>query len=552
MLEVLRVQNFAIIDRLDIRFGPGLNVVTGETGAGKSIMIQALTGLTGERLDQNVIRTGAKRAMVEGLFHLSPKELRLIEDIGLESEDPVVVRRVIGAGRAGFINDSPVTVQTLKKFGYRIVELLGQHEHQTLFRPENHLNYLDIFLKLDKKLKGFKDLYHRYLYKRQELKEYVDRMERIKEKKDLITYQLNEIKTADIKSGEEEILVRELELLKTAEKRRCYIDEIIHYFYDGKESAYELLARVDDLLNKLSLVDPEMRHDAQELKEILIQSEELGRKLASYREQIEFDPERIDEIMCRLETIRKIKKKYGGLDAIGDLKERLERELTELENYQFDLETKERELKRLEEEVLSMAQEISSQRVKGGEEIKRRVEGMLRELKMNGSFVIQFDRTELNDKGIDRVEFLITLNPGEEPRPLRKVASGGELSRIILVLKSIIAEKDQIPILIFDEIDTGIGGRVGELVGLKLAKLARHHQVICITHLPQIAKFADHHFLVEKKVRKGKTYTSLSELNRKGRILELARMIGGNRITETAKRKAEEMIEEARWLRSRI
>jgi len=550
MLEELRIRNFAVIENLTVRFGSGLNVITGETGAGKSIMIQALSGLIGERLDPTVIRSGAKQAVVEGVFHLGDEVLRFLTDHGIPAENPIIVRRLIGSGRAGYINDAPVTMRLLKNLGERIVELVGQHEHQSLLRIDNHRNYLDTYLGIEPQRVELARIYRVYLERKRAYEEAVRRGEELKERKELISYQLKELETADIKPGEEEILTRELNLLKSAEKRKAYISEILHYFYEGKDSAYDLLARVSELMEKLSLVDPAMERDAQQLKELLIQAEELGREISSYQERIEYSPERIDEVINRLDQIRRLKKKYGGIEAMEAKRKELKAALEQLENLPFDLEKRRAELDSTHRKLLEYADRLSKIRRQGGEKLAAEIEAMLKGLKMEARFLIRIEETELTPEGKDRVEFYIVSNPGEEPKPLRKVASGGELSRIILVMKSILAASDRIPIVIFDEIDTGIGGRVGEVVGLRLSELARHHQIICITHLPQIAKFADHHFLVEKEKRKGMTYSWLKPLDQEERVVELARMIGGKTLTRAALKKAREMIEEAKCLRS--
>ena len=550
MLEELRVTNFAVIDSLQVRFGKGLNVITGETGAGKSIMIQAISGLIGERLEQSVIRTGKEKATIEGMFHLSTDITTDLNRIGLTVENPIIIRRIIGSGRAGYINDSPVAIQTLRRLGRRIVELLGQHEQQLLFSTDNHRRFLDTFIGLGDQLAKLQTLYDEYVAKRNDYLHYQEEMERLKEQKDLLTYQLEELKRTDIKPGEEEILSRKLDLLKSAEKRKKYITEILQYLYDGKDSAYELLSRISELLSKLAVVDPAVKKDYDDIQEVLIRAEELGRDITNYHENIEFSTEQLDEIAERLDTIRRLKKKYGDLDAIENLKLRLGKDLEGLKDYPFDLEKRKEELDDWESRLNRLALDISKKRKRGARRLENQVIELLKGLKIIGQFSCKFEETPVGPAGIDNIEFFISVNPGETPRPLRKVASGGELSRIALILKSLLADLDQTPILIFDEIDAGIGGRVGELVGLKLAEISRHHQVICITHLPQIAKFADHHFLVDKSVRRGRTYTSLKTLNDDERRLELARMIGGKKVTPVAVEKAQEMIEEARCLRS--
>ncbi len=564
MLKELIIKNYALIDDLGIEYAPGLNILTGETGAGKSIIIGALSALLGERVDYDTIRTGAKNAIIEGAFTVTDKPIKdLCQEAGIELIDGTLIirRKIEKHGKtANYLNDSQVGVAVLKKLGDRLVDIHGQHEHQSLLAVELHLEVLDDFARLAPMRAGLKTLYHRYLEKNQELKNLEEEIQRRKERQDLYQYQVKEIDEANLKPSELEELAQEKSLLETSEKRTRLSQELKELLSEQEGSVLTRLAESERRIEELAKIDSAFKPYLELVKTVSLQADELWRVVVAYQEKIEFSAERLEQINERFYLIDKLKKKYGrDINDVLAYRDKIAEELASIEIDSGRIEEIKKELAEIRTQLAARAVQLSSKRNTAKTVLEKQLEVELNTLGMPkaqffvgmkqmedpaGLYESEGKRFRLNELGIDQIEFLLSANPGEEPKPLRKIASGGELSRIMLALKGVLTEADRIPVMIFDEVDVGIGGRIAEAVGKKLALLARSRQVICITHLPQIAKYATRHYKVEKEVRGGRTYSKITKLDKKERVKELARMLGGERITETTLRHAQELLEE--------
>jgi DNA repair protein RecN (Recombination protein N) len=564
MLKELVIKNYALIDELGIEYEPGLNILTGETGAGKSIIIGALSALLGERVDYDTIRTGAKNAEIEGAFTITTEAVKAVcQEAGIEpADDTLIIRRKLEkrGKTTNYVNDTLVGVSILKKVGDRLVDIHGQHEHQSLLSVDLHREVLDDFAKLRPVRDSLKALYHSYLDQTQVLKNLEEEIRRKKERQDLYQFQLKEIDEANLKSVELDELAGEKALLETAEKRSRLSQELKTLLSDEEGSVLSRLAESERRLEELAKIDPALKTYFELVKTVSLQADELWRALVAYQEKIEFSPERLEQINERLFLIDTLKKKYGRTIAeILALRDKIAEELSSIEIDESRITVIARDLTRLKQSLAEIALNLSSDRSRTKSILEKQVEAELATLGMpkarffvgmkmaedpEGLYESEGKRFRLNELGIDQIEFLFSANPGEEPKPLRKIASGGELSRIMLALKGVLTEADRIPVMVFDEVDVGIGGRIAEAVGKKLAALSTSRQVICITHLPQIAKYASRHFKVEKEVKGGRTYSKISKLDKKERVQELARMLGGEKITDTALRHARELLDE--------
>lgn len=564
MLRELIIKNYALIDELGIEYEPGLNILTGETGAGKSIIIGALSALLGERVDYDTIRTGAKNAIIEGAFTVTQKSFKdLCQEVGIElPAGALIIRRKIEkhGKTANYINDSQVGVATLKKLGDRLVDIHGQHEHQSLLAVDLHLEVLDDFARLGSQRAELKALYHRYLEKNQELENLEEEIQRRKERQDLYQYQVKEIDDANLKPSELEELAQEKSLLETSEKRTRLSQELKELLSEQDGSVLTRLAESERRIEELAKIDTAFKPYLELVKTVSLQADELWRVVIAYQEKIEFSAERLEHINERFYLIDKLKKKYGrDINEVLAYRDTIAEELASIEIDSSRIEAIKKELGELRAHLAARAEQLSSKRNKAKTVLERQLELELNTLGMpTAQFFVAMKLTEdpaglyesegkrfrLTELGIDQIEFLFSANPGEEPKPLRKIASGGELSRIMLALKGVLTEADRVPVMIFDEVDVGIGGRIAEAVGKKLAALARSRQVICITHLPQIAKYATRHYKVAKEVRGGRTFSTITKLDKKERVKELARMLGGERITDTTLRHAQELLDE--------
>jgi DNA repair protein RecN (Recombination protein N) len=562
MLTELRIKNYALIDDLEIEYSNGLNVLTGETGAGKSIVIGALSLLLGERAESDMIRTGTNSCEIEGTFIVKINSIENFKDLPIDETNTIIIHRKIeNNGRSScYINDRSVTINTLKRLGDLLVDLHGQHEHQSLLRIEFHRQILDDFAKFEPKRQELSEIYHNYFAQKAELDSLTEQIQKRKERRTLDEFQYQEISAAQLKVAEVETLLKEKTLLESAEKRFRFSKESCQTLSENEGSLLEQLDMLQKQLNELTGIDDSLTESLKELKTARSVIDELWRNLVKYQDRIEFSPQRLEIINERLFLIEKLKKKYSrNIEELLVYQNDLEKNLSSIEIDESRIAELKKELELKENKIIKQAKELSRGRQQAKKSIESKLVQELCELGMpQARFIVSIEliedetglyeeagkRYQLDENGIDQVEFLFSANPGEEPKPLRKIASGGELSRIMLALKSITASR--IPILVFDEIDLGIGGRVAEAVGKKLVKLSRSSQVICITHLPQIAKYAESHFRVSKSTKAGRTRTSLLPLSESNRIDEIARMLAGTKISKTTISHARELLKEAK------
>jgi len=557
MLQELRIKNFAIIDELDLSFSKGFNIHTGETGAGKSIILNAVQLLLGDRASEELIRSSEEEASVEALFDISEnREVKgRIQErgqrlSGAEQEDSLLVRRVIlrsGRGKA-FINGNLATLGMLSEIGEELLTIYGQHEHQSLQRVDTHIDILDEFGELKGLREAFQNLFQRFTSLSQELERIRGEKERREKERELKAFQSREIEKVGIRIGEEEGLKEEKQVLVHARKLTDFANATEELLYSEEGSAIEKVQSVLHQGKEMAMIDASLSPIFKNLDGALIQLEEVALALRDYSKRIEVNPGRLEEVENRLEEIDRLKRKYGSTEAdILRFKEEADETLKSFTSDEERLSQLEGEIGPLREEMTQRAQKLSRERKRVASELKKSVEKELATLGMKKTtFQVRVDDQALSNKGKDRIEFLISPNIGEEVKPLAKIASGGELSRIMLAMKRILAIIGGRQVLVFDEVDAGIGGAIAEVVGRKLRELSKHHQVICVTHLPQIACFADRHHSVKKGVKSGRTVTVVDPLEKDARVEEIARMLGGVKVTEKTRAHAQEMMENAK------
>ncbi len=564
MLIELHIKNFGILENLYIEFSNGLNILTGETGTGKSILIGAVSLLLGERASTDSIRTGADKSQVEGLFDLtdSPKTNILLEELDLISEDnTLLIKRILnreGKNRC-YVNDQTVTLGTLKIIGDSLVDLHGQHQHQVLLNTDKHIEFLDDYGKLEIDKRIFADTYKNFQLLKREIKNLIKDIEKVKTQKEFYEFQLKEIDTLSPKPDEDEELMQELSILEHYEK----LFNTTHNIY------YELSAKDKDInsqikkmlenLKELENIDERLKIASEYSESALIALEELAHTLRDYSNNIIFNPERAEAVRSRLFALRQLIKKYGGsMDALIEKQKKLRDKLSLLDANDNQIENKQKELEEFRLTLSEQALNLSQKRKIIAKEFSNQLAKELKELGMSsiifdvriehilsnsGEVIINDKFAEVNEQGIDHIEFLISPNPGEELKPLAKIASGGEISRIMLAMKKLLGQVDQVNILIFGEIDTGIGGRIANVVGKKLMEIAKQRQVLCITHLHQIAARGDNHYQVSKFTEDGRTFTRIIKLEGEERIQEIARMLGGETLTGITLQHARELLE---------
>jgi len=567
MLTCLRVRDFAIIDRLELELEPGLNVVTGETGAGKSILVDALQLVLGARGRPEVVRTGAKSAEVEALVDLgdAPEVRVRLEEAGIEPDDEtgeLVVRRAIrDSGRTrAYLNGRLATARQLGELASGMVDISSQHEHHSLVDPGTHLDYLDAFADLGALRAEVAEAHRTLARARRELREPEGR-ERVRgEREDLPRFQIREIDELDPRPGEMDELSAERERLRHAERLARAAGGAEDALSAQDDAVCEVVARIAAEVEDAATVDPQLAPFATQLDEARTQLEDAARELGSYARSVTLDPDRQKEVEERLDILRRLARKHGGsIESILAHREDAAHELEELDRH----EERHRELTGAADRALADARRVSKRlsqaRRKAARKLGTSITKELSSLGMGDARVLvdvahlegrddelDVDGARLTSTGIDRVELLIAPNRGEEPRPLRKIASGGELSRSMLAIKRVLAGLRPSGLYVFDEVDAGVGGAVAEVIGHKLRDVARHHQVLCITHLPQIAVFADAHFRVHKDVRGGRTYSTVHRLDGDERLEEIARMLGGLKVTKKTRDAAAEMLRDAR------
>ncbi len=547
MLKLLVVKNFALLEDLTIDFEDGLTIITGETGAGKSMIVEAIATLCGSRMEDVLIRSNKNFAEVTGIFSAKSAVAERLKKSGIEVDADIIIRRKIERGKrqSAYINDQIVSLNLLKELARETIDLIGQYENQSLFYAKNHLSLLDSYANLDDAKQKYNKNYSEYKQLQSQLENLLETMRQKDEKLDYLKYQIAEIEKANLQQGEEENLVSEKNLLSSSEKRSLLSTEIIKNLYEKDGSVIENLAKVKKLFDELSELDPNLGKNNKELEGLISSVDEIYRELSSYQNRIEFSQERLDYVLDRLETINKMKKKYGKtLQEINGYLTRTKEELMLIETRDEEVKRIKQRITEVKHEVTKQAEELSARRHEASTTLKKRILELLTQLGMKkAEFEIKFTVKDIHEDGKDDVEFFISTNPGEELKPLRKVASGGEISRITLSLKTILSDVDKIPTIIFDEIDTGIGGGIAEAVGALLSKVSKRHQIMCITHLPQISVFADNHILVEKKIKGKETFTKIVKLDEETRKREIARMLGGKEITKKTMEHATEFLE---------
>ena len=543
MLVSLSIRDFAIVDRLELEFRPGFTALTGETGAGKSIIVDALGLTLGARAQTDSIRTGRSETTVEAYFDV-PAGPRL-ERLGIPAEDGIVLRRNLSsAGKSrAYVNDSMVNVQTLLEIGRSLVDIHGQHEHQSLLSAENQRTMLDAYGKLLGERSALEELFHDVQGLRHELTALSADIRDKAQRTDLLTFQLREIETASLKEGELEALAEERAILANLSKLTELTDSAYQLLYRSEGSSSEKLSSAIARLKEVARIDHGVSETLQLLESALPLVDDAAASLRQHKDRYDADPERLERIEERLDLIRRLERKYGeGIEGILKHREKLSGELASLAFSDERIRELEGQLKAKEEMLRERASRLSARRKQVARKIEGSVKAVLGELAMaKGDFVVEIKDAAPSAAGADSVEFLFSANKGEPPKPLSRVASGGELSRIMLALKGTLAEVDSIPVLIFDEVDAGIGGRTAESVGMRLKSLAMRHQVLCITHLPQIAAMADHHVMIEKAERRDGVYVRLKTLSPGEREEEIARMLSG-KVTDISVRHARELL----------
>lgn len=567
MLREVYIENLAIIGRVRLSLDAGLNVLTGETGAGKSMVIDALELALGGRASPDLIRAGEDRLVVEALFQVDaaryPRAAAVLEEMGLTPEELVVSREVQRTGRSLCrINGRPATVAMARAVSRGLVELHGQHEHQVLLDRSSHLDLLDLFGGLGDLRQRVTEAYRRWQRIRKELEELRSSARERARRLDLLEFQIREIDAARLRAGEDDELRRERQVLAAAEKLAGSARQAYELLYGGAEdSVHDRLARAAALLAEAARVDEGLNGLAAQVADLLAAVDEVARELGAYADGLEADPARLAQVEARLAAIDALKRKYADTVAgILAFREEAARERERLAGSEESGRELERELQEVEVSLAALAHELSTRRLAAASQLAERVTGHLRELAMGSArFLVDVQQEEdegglacggrrlaVASHGVDRVEFVFSANPGEPARALERVASGGELSRVMLALKTVLADLDGIPTLVFDEVDAGIGGHVAHVLGAKLARVSQHHQVVVVTHLAPVAAFAARHLVVEKSVRGARTDVDVRSLDaEEERLHELARMLGGAEITREALEHARRLRQEA-------
>jgi DNA repair protein RecN (Recombination protein N) len=563
MLQELSIKNFAIIDDLRIRFSDGLIVLSGETGSGKSIIINAVNLLLGSRASTQLIRTGAGQAELEALFEIVPKSraARRMQQQDFDPAEGLLIRRIISRNdrHRVYINGRLSTMQVLKEMTQNLASISGQHAHQGLLKEDRQLRIIDQFGELLPIRRRVQEYHQQIMPLIEELASLIALKNRQSDHMDLLQFQQKEIQAASITPGEDAKLEQEAQMLKHAETLYECVHDSLEMLYDAPGAVVEKLMAVGKDMDRFASIDVSLKDQADVLKNAAFAIEAVVDDLRSYAQHIQMDEQRLETVQARLDALNKLKRKYGdSLEAVLARGESIQTELQTVENLSEQIAKVEKALSELQEKAGNACEELSARRHTAAEQLCREAEKELASLKMEATtFSVRFDTVAadnqanpylvwqnrlMTESGMDRAAFMIAPNVGEALKPMADIASGGELSRIVLALKVILAGTESVETIVFDEVDAGIGGEVAAVVGKKLNHLSKTHQVICITHLPQIAKFARHHFRIDKKVCAGRTATTIEHLNSESRIQEIARMLGGEKITAKTLAHAKELV----------
>lgn len=562
MIIELSIKNFAIIDNLKINFTKGFNVLTGETGTGKSIIVESIGMILGQRANRNLVRSGKDKAILEGVFYLeNPQKINMILDrYGIE-KDPenylIITREIFSNGRSvSRVNGRTVTLIMLNDITSNLVDIHGQYEHQSLLQIENHIKLIDTFgdYELKRLLEQVEGKYKELSQEKRKLKDLtLDSIERDREM-DLLKYQIEEIENSNLDKLDEEELLSEYNKISNIKEIEMVLGETANIMKDDGYNNYSIVDSINRCIsnmNKIKGYGEEFEEYVKTLEYINYELQDLYRNIVNYLEKLDMDNERLMELEERIDTINKLKRKYGNsIDEILQYKDKIKERYNVLLNVEQAIEKINTNISIIEEELSHNCSKLTDLRKKISKSIEKMITQELKDLNMNNVvFKVDFKRLErFTEIGWDKIEFLISTNKGEDLKPLSQIVSGGEMSRIMLAFKRILADYDNIPTLIFDEIDTGISGRTGQVVGEKMKMISKNHQVICISHLPQIAALADTHFLIDKETVDDKTTTIVRKLEDEERIDELSRLLGGVDLTDTTKLHAKEMLEMSKRL----
>jgi len=561
VIRSLYIKDFALIDELEVGFKPGLNILTGQTGAGKSIIIGALNMILGERADTELVRQGAPKAIVEAEIHSGKNERiqKLLEKSAVEPTEVLILRREIRhTGSRGFINDTPVRIGVLREIGKDLVDLHGQHDHQYLLDDENHRSVIDNFDTVKRPLERYQVSWRAMRDLQQGLEELKNREREIRDKVQLYQFQARELEQADLDPEEPEALQAEMNLLDNAEELDQKADAIVSAGSGDRVSLLDLLGEVSRQMEEMAQIEPDFESWVEEVGSARISIQEAIQFTERYRDGIEFNPVRLEELRKRQSDLKKLQKKYArDIPELIAYLEEIHRELDLSENFDLEIEKLQKKIDAQSADLKSSALALHEARKKAGEELARGIEEKLLHLGINspafrvesswltsseGWFELDGQAIECTRHGCEQIHFYISTNKGESPKPLARIASGGEVSRVMLALKSIIAREQHLPVMIFDEIDTGISGHISEKVGRAMNELAASCQIIAITHQPQIASQAHNHFRVEKGEAEGRTVTRIIPLSKEEHVREVAGLMSGEEITEAAINSARELI----------
>ncbi len=565
MLFSLYIKNFALIQELSVEFSPQLTIITGETGAGKSILVGALSLVLGERASRDLVRSGTNKAVIEAVLkNVDPEKIdTLLSAADIELAPELILRRELSSGGQSrcFINDTPCTVALLKQVGELLIDLHGQHEHQLLLRADTHETLLDEYGGTNPEVDAYRASRSELQHLQQQLNQLKKEAAEILDKKEILDFQLNELSALDLKSGEEESNETEITLLENAETLFTLSTALSELLYNNEHSVYTSISTALHTLEKLAGIDKRFAMHLEETRTAKSIVDELARFNRSYSSDIDFNPVRLDSLRERQLLLQRIAKKYGrSLPELIALRNELETRVALEENLEEEVARIEQKKTSQKTKLSLHAAQLSGKRLEAARRLEGVIQGHLAHLGIpNATFIVNMSREEQSDgeisierktyaalpNGCDRIEFLISANPGEKPKHLVKVASGGEISRVMLAMKSALAESAKLPILIFDEIDTGISGRVAEAVGKSLKSLSRMHQIIAITHLPQIAAMADRHLQVQKSVQDERTVTEVTILDHESRLQAIAQLISGKSISPSSLSHAAELVASA-------
>lgn len=547
MLSILHIENIAVIECADIAFDAGFNVLTGETGAGKSIVIDAISAVLGERAYRDMIRTGTNKASVRGIFTNVP-ELPWFAENGVEYDPETVIQREVYLDGKNVcrVNGCLVTVSILRKLGIQLINIHGQHDSASLFDENNHLQFLDAFAENQTLCDHYAEKFFEVTeLRRQIARLHMDESEKLR-RMETLKYQIEEISKANLQTGEDEALEQRRKILQNAEKLSDGIHTAVDCLYGGDDSdgAASLLAEAERELARLARYTDAYNDLHEKVADLMYQVQDAAEELREARDDLSYSADELEQIESRLDVIHRLRRKYGGnCEEILQYLENAQKELDEIAFADDHIERLKAKCEKAEKQAWEAALQLRNNRVAAAKTLSQRILSELSQLDMpRVQFTCNFTETELTVSGADMVAFYMSANAGEALKPLSKVASGGELARIMLAMKNVLAEQDQVATLIFDEVDTGVSGRAAQKVAEKLRSVAKTKQVLCVTHLPQLAALANTHLLIAKEERQGRTYTSVTPLDLEGRKRELARIIGGANITETTLKSAEEML----------